>query len=705
MASRDLQDLKLVPPPAEGTVLSTRRGQRLVVLAHDASDLYRSRSFLRGLTAGGHDLTLAWLEGELPAVQLPGARLPIRPRLARSPLRLARQVTGTPLAHWRGDRLSLLGAARLDPDLQRALARADAVVAFGDRAREVAEEVARDRCPVVPHADLAGWAALPRTWRQLRGRVRHGRLSESYARNLAERVAIMGGAVPAGSQGDLTELLEELLRTTGVEGAAALLPYLEPDANDPVETARRRAVAAALRTSVEGREDHDLRAAAAALITAADDVLETGDVPRTAALATLALRLLFHPELHSDGLSSPLVEDPETFLAAWRDSRVGATLAGSPSGDGSARRDAGPAPATGARPRVVVVPGSYPRFATQVTEVLRRHADVDVVDLASRGHLRGLAVRGELVEARLRQALGEDVVVDETFAEEVAGADAVFVDWADRGAVAALMTVPDGVAVTLRVHSMDALSPGVHLLDWGRVDDLVVVSDHLRDLMVRLVGPRLGRTRVHVVPNAVDTTRLPEGGKAEGADRTVLMIGWAQRVKDPVWALEVLAGLRAHDPAWRLLLVGPDFSPATLRSGADYVEEFRRRLVQPDVCGGVEFVGETTDVAPCLAAAGFVLSSSRRESFGLGLVEGAASGAVPVVRSWPIFAPLDGARRLFPPDWVVDTVEEAVRRVLDHASPQAWGPASAEARAEVTSRFLSPAPADRLAAVVLGGGG
>nr|WP_281497017.1 glycosyltransferase [Ornithinimicrobium sp. F0845] len=181
------------------------------------------------------------------------------------------------------------------------------------------------------------------------------------------------------------------------------------------------------------------------------------------------------------------------------------------------------------------------------------------------------------------------------------------------------------------------------------------------------------------------------------------MIGWAQPVKDPAWALEVLARLRAHDPGWTLVLVGPDFAPGTVTSGREYAARFRERLAAPDVRGGVEFVGATRDLAPHLRSAGFVLSSSRRESFGLGLVEGAASGAVPVVRNWPIFARLDGARGLFPSEWVVDTVEAAVERVLANADEQEWARSSATARDEVERRFLAGDPARALSQLVLGG--
>lgn len=695
----------------DGLVLSTCRPQRLLVVARHGQELYRSRGFLQGMALAGHELLLAWLDGDVGDVPAVGRQARIRPHLARSPRTLYRQVATTPVSAWRGDRTTLLGASRLDPDLQRAIGRADALVAIGDEARRVADDIATDRCPVVPHSDLRGWASLPRTWRQLQARVRADRLTVTYALNLAQRARIVGG-VPDGAQDDLAALLGVLVRIGGYAAAEQLLPYLDLEVTDPVECARRRGLAAAVRTLCQGREATDLRGAATGLVRAADALLATsaggtGEVGRAADLAALALRLLFHPELHSDGLSSPLVETPDQFLADWRASQVGRTLArsttrpGAPEADASAARATPPA-AGARRPRVVVVPGSYPRFSTQVTAALRERAEVEVLDLADRGHLRGLGVRDELVRQRLLQALGEEGLRDEAFAEQVAGADALFVDWADRGAVVALMSVPEGTPVTLRIHSMDALSPWIHLLDWERVDDLVLVSDHLRDVVVRLLGGRLASTRLHVVPNAIDTARLPAGPKGDGALRTVLMIGWGQPVKDPVWALDVLSRLRREDPRWRLLLVGPDLDSGILRSGHDYLEQFRSRVGGHDVRGAVDIVGETDDLAPSLTASGFVLSSSRRESFGVGLVEGAASGAVPVVRNWPIFASLDGARRVFPPEWVVDTVEEAAARILRHAEPQTWARASAEVRAEVARRFLSRDPSTQLADVILG---
>jgi glycosyltransferase involved in cell wall biosynthesis len=96
---------------------------------------------------------------------------------------------------------------------------------------------------------------------------------------------------------------------------------------------------------------------------------------------------------------------------------------------------------------------------------------------------------------------------------------------------------------------------------------------------------------------------------------------------------------------------------------------------------------------------GTILSASVRESFHQGVAEGAASGAVPVVRNWPLFAAYGGARAVFPESWVVDDVDAAVRRILNTTHEDRWVSTGSGASVEAVRRFdwTEVAPAyDRL---------
>lgn len=683
------------PSPSSAPVLSLTERQRIVVVAAHAQDFEPVAKQLRGLGMAGHKLVLLWWQGE------PGRRLdkfkarvqiaPATPGLPGLRDRLRRGLTDRgrtrPASH-----SPFVTALHEDARALRTLDGADLVILAGTAAQAAVADLVTPTRPEIPKQELVGWEAVSGVWRRLEevGSDR-GEIKVRYVRSLLRQIELLGGQVPATRQSLLVPVVEVMHLSGRFDLAHEVAVLLDPDVDglDPTDRALRRGLRALTETSATGSPSAGLREVAGEVVRAADLCLEREDVEQAVVLADLALSLLFHRELHADGLSSPLVDDPDGFLADWRGSRVGALL-----GSSSPRQLAEPPRArrrdgdVDGRPRVVVVPGSYSQFSVPVIEALAERAEVRRVDLAARPDLRGLGSRRAPVDARLRQALGEPSLPDYEVLEEMEAASAVFVDWADRGALATVMAVPEGVPLTLRIHSMDALSPWLHLIDWSRVDHLVLVSEPIRELVVRLLGDRLSGTRVHVVPNVLDPSRLPTE-KVEGHLRRLLMVGWGQQVKDPLWAVDVLGVLREQDPTWRLSLLGTDFPADPVRSQRDYAQRFRARLTQDDVRGAVDIEGYTRDVAPYLAASGFVLSASRRESFGLGLVEATASGAVPVVRDWPIFAPLGAARSLFPHHWVVGSVEEAAQRILDLAQEPEWSAASAEAREVVTERFSS----------------
>ncbi|WP_022923485.1 glycosyltransferase family 4 protein [Serinicoccus marinus] len=685
--------------------------RRIVAVARYAAELDEAASRLRSLTDHGHRVVLVWAEGE-PGPSLRSFRGRVRVGAAdaggaRQALR--RVLRPAPAAWWR-DRGVLARRLRGDLRARRTLHDADLLLPVGAEALRLFGRPGAAPVTLLTHAELEATKRQDEVWVGLRRRVRAGahRLDPELATELLDHVGRTGGRVPARHQPLLVPLVEALHATGEYALAHRVVGFLPEAApgGDPSEESVRRGLRQLVEISRSGRDQPGTADAVRSLLAAADEELSTAspDVETVARLAGLALQLLFHRELHADGVSSALVTEPDAYLADWRASRVGRLLAAPVPRAPVLHRAAGRTAATRdsfrVGPRVVVVPGSYPQFAVPVRRALEDRAQVHLTELRTRDQLRGLGTRRELVRARLGQALGEEWVPDYELLEELEAAHALFVDWADRGSMAAVMSAPAGVRVTLRIHSMDAFSPWIHLLDWSRVDVLVLVSDHLRRMVQTLLGERLRDTQVRVLPNLLDPARIPTE-KVEGHRRRLLMVGWAQRVKDPLWALEVLARLREDDPAWTLTLVGTDFPDGTIASQQEYARAFRDRITHEDVRGAVRFVGFTRDLAPHLAASGVVLSTSRRESFGLALVEGAASGAVPVVRDWPVFAPLGGARGLFG-DWVVDTVDEAVARIRSVAEEPGWSAASEQARALVERRFTAGAAGSELVDLILG---
>ncbi|WP_193605786.1 glycosyltransferase family 4 protein [Nocardioides dongkuii] len=424
------------------------------------------------------------------------------------------------------------------------------------------------------------------------------------------------------------------------------------------------------RDLVEGRTPPQLRTAYAAELRYADRLHARGQVDPAVGSLRQALRLAFHRTAHFDSLTSPLAADPAGFTEPLRGSAVVSALT-APRG-----RSTAAVPPPGDRPaRVLVLTGGNTTFVVDLVDHLRRGGTevrcVEPADLP--GAERWLRRSRRLLVSELRgdgRARGD---AEEALRPHLDWADVVFADWANNVAHFLTLVDPGSTRVVLRLHSFEAWTAWPHLIDYSRIDSVVFVSEHLRELTEAAV-PALaapgGPTR-HVVPNAVDLRRFARP-KAPDARFTVGLVGYGHLAKDPRWALEVLRGLRRVDERYRLLLVGDDLTVQGRPGLVGYVEQLEADLAELEPRGAVVRTGRTEDVPAALAEVGVILSSSVRESFHVAVVEGAASGAVPVVRDWPYFASLHhGACTLYPREWVVGSVEEAVARILATTSDEA----------------------------------
>jgi glycosyltransferase involved in cell wall biosynthesis len=448
-----------------------------------------------------------------------------------------------------------------------------------------------------------------------------------------------------------------------------------------------------------GQQPALARDAYAAELAVADEHDRAGDYTEAASSFEEAMRTAFHRALHFDGLRSPLAEDPVGFTVPLHESRVGRRLAaGSGGGLGRAEKGREGVNSPGERPgsesehpgvtRLTIMTRKNDDFLHEIREHFQGHPrfDTQFVDLVNTPSLERLARNPAALVEQLLEGASELPAADEAFRPYLERADVVLVEWCT--AIAAMISRVDttGTRVVVRMHSYEAFTQWPQLTDFSRIDDMVFVSDHLRDLAVAATPGLRGQDapRLHVIANAMDLRRFVRP-KLPEARFTLGVVGASKLVKDPRWAIEVVRHLRKYDERYRLVLIRGKFQDAGPGTN-EYAEALQRDLDELEPTGAVRRLAHTDDVPGALEGVGVVISSSVRESFHMGLVEGAASGAVPVVRDWPFFP--DSARKLFPADWVVGSPEEAAQRVLAlTADPTTWQVAGEAASEHVLSRW------------------
>ncbi|MDG4864252.1 glycosyltransferase family 4 protein, partial [Streptomyces sp. T-3] len=353
-------------------------------------------------------------------------------------------------------------------------------------------------------------------------------------------------------------------------------------------------------------------------------------------------------------------------------------------------------PPAGRAHRLLFLTRGNANFLGTIKDHFALRTDVRHVDLAADQRFRTpLAHPGRLMAHLLGGGRSpEGAALERELRPLLDWADTVFMEWCTAGAALLTLVDPGPARVVLRLHNFEAFTQWPHLVDFSRVDDLVFVSAHLRDLVLA-VAPRLGAPggpRLHVVPNALELGRFTRPKQGPKTRFTVALVGCGGPAKDPRWALDVLRRLRARDGRYRLLLVGDRGDPDRSAAARRYLTALERDLAPLEAAGAVRRLGHQDDVPAVLTGAGVILSSSVTESFHCAVMEGAASGALPVVRDWPFYAHHpNGAHTLFPPDWVVRTPRAAARRILKATSTEAtWRTAGEAASAYALGRWDWP---------------
>ena len=424
----------------------------------------------------------------------------------------------------------------------------------------------------------------------------------------------------------------------------------------------------------KGISPRDLNKAVDAQLAHADEQYAKGSYRSAAAALHRALFLGFHRVLHIDQLSSPLATDAQGYIERFSHSSAFNAVT-------RARgRKTPPTDLPTDRPlRLLVTTSANANFLRHILARYEDHPQVELrfLDLAARKSLKRIswAARPILEDRMADGASDYQADVERLMRPHLDWADTVFLDWS-VGPAAMLTTIDPGTTrIVVRLHSYEAFTRWPHMTDFSRIDDLVFVAPHVKDLVTSLVPHLRGNSapRMHVLDNAMDLSGFVRPKSAD-ARFNLGLIGVSQVAKDPLWAVDVLKRVREHDKRYRLLLVGGDMDPKTSQATSDYRAQLEKELKPLVESGAVVRLGPTDDVPTALTDFGVIMSSSVREGCHVGLMEGAASAAVPVARDWPYFAGHpNSARTLYPEGWVVGSPQEAAERILAVTSTEdAW---------------------------------
>lgn len=215
-----------------------------------------------------------------------------------------------------------------------------------------------------------------------------------------------------------------------------------------------------------------------------------------------------------------------------------------------------------------------------------------------------------------------------------------------------------GRRVIMRIHRIEATETDhVASAPWGKIDDAIVVSEDIRRRVLRQAPEIAYTTRLHLVPNGVDTDRFRPGASPDPK-----RIGWAGLMtlrKNPALALQVLARLREIDSGYHLHM-------CSMQGESFTIETFSYQVKALGLERAVMWDGHVPQQAmpDWHRQNAALLHTSLHESFGYVVAEAALSGCRVAMLDHP------GAHEVWPDGILYRTVDEAVALLTGDAQPE-----------------------------------
>jgi tetratricopeptide (TPR) repeat protein len=220
--------------------------------------------------------------------------------------------------------------------------------------------------------------------------------------------------------------------------------------------------------------------------------------------------------------------------------------------------------------------------------------------------------------------------------------DVIHFDWADdltAKGIQDIIKLSYSARVTVRLHAYELHDGLADRIDWSRVDNLILVSDHYQDLF-KTAAAGFHRTpkRTTVVHHGIDLGRFTP---VEHTGSDILYVGSINFKKGPQLLAQVAEAVKGS----RTVHVYGDIQ---CHRSVSYLNNFN-----------IRFNPHTKNIEDVMKDPRyeFILSTSLSESFHLAVGEGMACGLKPLVHRWY------GADKLWPRTWA--TIEELKELIND----------------------------------------
>jgi len=236
--------------------------------------------------------------------------------------------------------------------------------------------------------------------------------------------------------------------------------------------------------------------------------------------------------------------------------------------------------------------------------------------------------------------------------EGMAWADICWFEWCDQlVAYGSKLSIARERKVICRLHRYEVFTDIPKNVNWNSIDKLILVTDHLKKLLVSQI-PNIERlVDINTINNGVDLDKYELVERQTGFD--IAYVGYIHQRKNPVLLLQVINKLVQKDKRYKLYIAG-QFQDGLIELYWNY------QVQQMELQNNVIFEGWQDNISKWLENKNYILSSSIHESFGYGIAEAMSRGIKPIIHNF-VFA-----KEIWDEKYLFNTVDEAVKMITDN---------------------------------------
>lgn len=205
--------------------------------------------------------------------------------------------------------------------------------------------------------------------------------------------------------------------------------------------------------------------------------------------------------------------------------------------------------------------------------------------------------------------------------------------------------------ILCRLHRYEVFTDFLKNVNWNSVDKLILVTDHLKKLLVAQIPNIEKLVDINTINNGVDLDKYELVERKIGFD--IAYVGYIHQRKNPVLLLQIINKLVRKDKRYKLYIAG-QFQDGLIELYWNY------QVQQMELQNNVFFEGWQDNISKWLENKNYILSSSIHESFGYGIAEAMSRGIKPIIHNF-VFA-----KEIWDEKYLFNTVDEAVKMITDN---------------------------------------